>query len=350
MDDDKDQKQLEEELAQAEHDRVRTMVTFAIMLILLFLLFFYYGLRALEMASQKPMTRGDITLRYGHEDLLEYQGRSYRRRRDATAILILGIDDADDTEISPYRRGGQADFLCLMIFDDAEKTITPVQIDRDSIAPVTVLGVLGNEAGIRDTQISLAHSFGADEAQLCQLTLDAVSRLMSGIKTDAFISFSLGAIASINDLAGGVTVTLDEDFTRFDPAMTVGTTMTLRGQQAEYYVRGRLGIGDGSNTERMARQQRYLSALIDRLADRVREGATSVNTLYDRLSRYLFSDLSKSKLVNTAWSARDYLQNPVLSLPAEIEEDSNGFPAVHVASEQAMDMLIPLLYKEISSN
>lgn len=40
---------------------------------------------------------------------------------------------------------------------------------------------------------------------------------------------SLDGISVLNDLAGGVTVTLEDDFSAEDPAMTRGTTLSLHG-------------------------------------------------------------------------------------------------------------------------
>ena len=93
---------------------------FASFLAILILLLLYYGGHTLEKNLQKPMPRGDITLRYGHDDLLEINGKKYRRCKDVTAVLLLGVDSPNETEISPYRSGGQADFLYLLIIDNNE--------------------------------------------------------------------------------------------------------------------------------------------------------------------------------------------------------------------------------------
>ena len=74
---------------------------FASFLAILILLLLYYGGHTLEKNLQKPMPRGDITLRYGHDDLLEINGKKYRRCKDVTAVLLLGVDSPNETEISP---------------------------------------------------------------------------------------------------------------------------------------------------------------------------------------------------------------------------------------------------------
>ena len=323
---------------------------FASFLAILILLLLYYGGHTLEKNLQKPMPRGDITLRYGHDDLLEINGKKYRRCKDVTAVLLLGVDSPNETEISPYRSGGQADFLYLLIIDNNEKCISRIQINRDTLAPVTILGVLGHEAGIRSAQISLAHGFGKDEAQRCKLTMEAVARLLGGIKLDGYLSLNMGGITRLNDLVGGVTVTLKDDFTRFDPVMTTGAILTLKGRQAEYYLRGRIGIGDGTNTFRMERQKIFMSALIEKMQDRTMAGMGTLVSLYDGLSDCITSSFSRGRLINGLWGIKDYTWNDPISLPAEDAATQDGFPAVTIDESFVMDTLIRMLYKELPAS
>lgn len=68
---------------------------------------------------------------------------------------------------------------------------------------------------------------------------------------------NMDGISELNDLAGGVTVTLEDDFSSIDPAMAKGTTLTLHGDQAETFVRSRMTVGDGTNASRMERQEAF---------------------------------------------------------------------------------------------
>lgn len=45
---------------------------------------------------------------------------------------------------------------------------------------------------------------------------------------DFYVAMNMDGISELNDLAGGVTVTLEDDFSSIDPAMTKGTTLTLQ--------------------------------------------------------------------------------------------------------------------------
>ena len=46
----------------------------------------------------------------------------------------------------------------------------------------------------------------------CENTVDAVSDMLYGIKIDGYIAMNIDAIKVINHLAGGVPVTIEDDF------------------------------------------------------------------------------------------------------------------------------------------
>lgn len=306
----------------------------------------YIGGSLLEARDKKPETRGDYQERYTYEETIEVDGETYRKRREVTAILLMGIDHTSDTVITGYRNGGQSDFLQLLAIDSSDRTITRVPIDRDTMTPITVLGVLGDKAGVRTAQICLSHGFGDGKQQSCELTVDAVSNLMVGAPIDEYFAMNLDGISELNDALGGVTVTLEDDFSALDPAMTPGTTLTLRGIQAEYFVRSRMNIGVGTNEARMKRQQVYIEQIGNMLDERVHEDQNFIGTLYDELTPYLVTSMSRGYLINKAWSTREY-ERRVAEIPGEHRIGENGFMEFH-ADETAIEQLIlQLFYQKV---
>lgn len=306
----------------------------------------YIGGNLLEARDKKPETRGDYQERYAYEETIEVDGETYRRRREVTAILLMGIDRSSDAVITGYRNGGQSDFLQLLAIDSSDRTITRVPIDRDTMTPITVLGVLGDKAGVRTAQICLSHGFGDGKQQSCELTVDAVSNLMVGAPIDEYFAMNLDGISTMNDALGGVTVTLEDDFSALDPAMTLGTTLTLRGIQAEYFVRSRMNIGVGTNEARMKRQQVYIEQIGNMLDERVREDQNFIGTLYDELTPYLVTSMSRGYLINKAWTTREY-ERRVAEIPGEHRIGENGFMEFH-ADETAIEQLIlQLFYQKV---
>lgn len=132
----------------------------------------------LEKRSQKPETRTELPQETA--ETMEVDGVTYRRRTDLTTILVMGIDHDSEVEAEGSYQGGQADFQRLIVIDSKDKTVRQLKIDRDTMAEVTVLGMLGNPVGTTQMQISLAHGFGDGKEESCGYARDAVSRLLQG--------------------------------------------------------------------------------------------------------------------------------------------------------------------------
>lgn len=263
-------------------------------------------------------------------------------------ILFIGVDrDSAETEVTSGRNGGQADFLMLLVIDPLEKTVTQLHIDRDAMVEVQVLGPLGNPTSTMDAQICLAHGFGDGKAQSCELTRDAVRKLLPGVDINYYIALNMDAIHSLNDAVGGVTVKLEEDFSSIDPAMTQGAELKLSGSQAETFVRRRMDVGDGSNEARIARQKAFLSAFADELERMIAEDNNAIGLVYDIMGASLQSNLSRGRIINEANKAVQYSRATKLSLPGQHTEGEQGFIEFHV-DHAALELLIKeTFYKPI---
>ena len=63
----------------------------------------------------------------------------------------------------------------------------------------------------RTERISLSHCFGKGKEDSCQLTVEAVSNLLYDVPVDFYIALNLDGISELNDLLGGIEVTLEID-------------------------------------------------------------------------------------------------------------------------------------------
>lgn len=301
----------------------------------------------MEKKSQQPQRRGDPTVRYTYDDYLEHDGSLYRRRSGVTTILLMGIDRDSRAVTSSFRNGGQADFLRLVVLDAKAKTISQLQIDRDTMTPITILGVLGNRSGVRTAQICLSHGFGDGGAQSCELTVDAVSNLLCSMPVDFYAALNMDGISVLNDAIGGVTVTLEDDFSMADPAMQKGETLTLRGEQAEIYVRRRMDVGEGTNAARMTRQEEYIAAMTVLLDERLHQKKEAAGELFDVLLPYLTTNISRGRLINEVWAARDYARGPVMTLTGEYGIGSDGFMQFLADEGAIRQAVLSLIYEKV---
>lgn len=329
-------------------DRTRQKIRILAVAVLavLLLALIYQGGRWLEKQDEKPEARGNYQQRYEYEDSIQVDGVSYRRRKNVTSILLMGIDRDSNTEASGYRNGGQADFLQLLVIDSAEKKVTRVQIDRDTMTPITILGVLGNQSGVRTSQICLSHGFGDGKAQSCELTVGAVSNLLLGAPVDKYVAMNLDGISVMNDAVGGVTVTLEDDFSALDASMTQGKTMTLMGEQAELFVRSRRSIGVGTNEARMVRQHQYIEQLARKIDSQIQEDKAFIGSLYDELEPYLITDLSRGTLINQSWASRQYKRSFV-ALEGSYQIGSDGFMQFHADEAALKQLVLELFYQKV---
>ena len=333
-----------ERLKHSTPNKLKLLLMLALAAAALFLI--YQRGRWLEERSAKPEPRGDYQARNAQEITTTYENVDYRQRKSLTSILVLGIDHSE-TQAEGRTSGGQADFLQLLVVDDSAKQIVRLQIDRDTMTPITVLGVLGNRSGMRTSQISLSHGFGDGREQSCELTVEAVSNLLLGVPVDYYLALNLDGISVLNDMAGGVTVTLTDDFSSLDASMTQGKTLTLQGQQAEFYVRSRRNIGIGTNEARMERQERYVNQLLVQIDELQQKEQDYAGKLYDALTPYLTTNLSRGRLINLAWTARDYTRLNPMQLEGEHRVGSDGFTQFYADDHALMETVLELFYEKM---
>lgn len=284
---------------------------------------------------------GSLEGRFISEALtMQYGGRTWTYRgRDLTNLLLIGVDWEESENTVSGRYAGQADFLFLITIDRENKIVSTLQLDRDTIADIRVYGPFGDYTGIQKTQICLSHAYGKSDAQNCENTVWAVSRLLGGIPIDGYITLDMSGITALNDALGGVTVTLEEDFSALDPEMTKGATLTLRGMQAEIFVRSRMDVGDGTNVSRMQRQHTFIQSAEELLVQRMNEDMNYAGTLYDTLAGHMTTNIERGWLINKAYECRDYRRPETKMLAGGHCIGTDGFMEFH-ADEDALNALL----------
>lgn len=238
-------------------------------------------------------------------DEVYYDGAWYAQKPDIETILCIGVDkyDGDDTDLGNYN-SQQCDFLLAVVLDNRNKTYTAIQINRDTITEIPVIGFGGDVLSTETGQIALAHTYGSGGQDSCENTVEAVSNLLTGVKIDHYISVTMEAVPIINDAVGGVTLTVAEDYP--GAGFMKGETVTLLGDQALAYVRGRMSVGDGSNLGRMERQRQYMSALKDVYTQKLATDPTLALSAITSISEYMVSDCSVYDLSDLVNATNEY--------------------------------------------
>ena len=301
-----------------------------------------------EDDSHYQETRSTMTENFGQLKTVTWKGETWREKPAVTTILIGGIDKQDIVETSSYRNSGQADFLMLLAIDQTDKKIHQLQIDRDTMTDVQILGVFGNEVGTRVLQICLAHSYGATPADNAKYTVKAVQNLLNGLTIDGYYMVNFDAVPILNDALGGVTVHLDYDMTSVNPLWTKGKTITLHGKEAELFVRSRMTIGAGTNEERMTRQNEFMRNAISTMNKRISADLSFGEALLDTLSDIAETNFTKKRLLEELNAAYKFEVLPVDHPAGTYTEGDGGFIEFHMEEGAAVEWVLNHLYTKVS--
>lgn len=275
-------------------------------------------------------------------EYVEHGGAYYRRRTDVNAVLLMGVDQfSADVTPGAYNNEQCADFLVLAVFDHAAQRTTLLQISRDTMAEVTILGIGGKKTGTVRQQIALSHTYGTGENDSCRNTVRAVSALFYNLPVEHYVCLTMDAVAIVNDAVGGVTVTVEEDLTALDPAFVPGATVCLSGEQALLYVHGREGLEDSTNASRMGRQKQYIAAL----AEMAGEIGISAADAAAELADCMHSNYSSSELERAYDTLLSYEHGDILDIKGSY---SVGEYMEFTPDEDALKaQLLSLFYKKI---
>lgn len=248
----------------------------------------------------------------------EYNGVEYVKNEDVESFLILGLDKFEDAiNNDSYNNDHRADFLMLLVFDNSEKKFTAVHLNRDTMVNMNVLGVAGQKIGTVNKQLALAHTYGNGRDVSCRNTADAVSELLNGVKVNHYLSITMDAVPILNDLLGGVEVTVLDDFSGIDDTLIKGETVTLHGDHALTYVRERYGLEDSSNSTRMVRQRQYMTAVYDKAMLEIENDDNFVIEASSKLADYIVSDRSVNQLQEIAKKLSQYKFTEIETLEGE---------------------------------
>lgn len=310
-------------------------IIFIIVLLVLVLVFLFSGLQVLESTifskgEAQEVTNEKKTIKRGEDE--------YFPRQDINVFLVMGIDKNGPVEESDsYNNDGAADTVMLLVFDEKDKTFSIININRDTMLDMTILGIGGKPAGTYYGQLALAHTYGTGMEDSCENTRDAVSELFYGITIDHYVSMNMDAVGILNDLVDGVTVNVEEDFSAVDPTITQGE-IKLQGEQAISYVRMRKEVGDQLNISRMERQSEYMDGFMEALSVKLAAYPNFVIQAYDEVFDYIVTDCSSKTLSSLMERYKDYSFKEMVTLEGENKEGAAYME--FYPDEKALDELI----------
>ncbi|MEV8534429.1 LCP family protein [Streptomyces sp. NPDC051211] len=179
----------------------------------------------------------------------------------ARNILLIGSDSRSGRDNARYGQdeGGQRSDTTILLHVAADrKSATAVSIPRDLMAEIpSCLRADGSRTGDRFAQFNWAFEWGG-----AACTIRTVEKL-TGIRLDHHMVVDFRGFKKMVDAVGGVEICLKEPVNDDEARLKLPAgRQTLHGEQALGFVRARYSLGNGSDTERMERQQQFLGALV----------------------------------------------------------------------------------------
>lgn len=280
-------------------------------------------------------------------EMITYKNETYVKKGNLETYLIAGIDAPGKVEkVTEYDGTGQCDVLAVIVRDRSTDQCKLLSIDRNTITAVKSLDNDGTYLDTTDIQISLAHAMGFDQQVRAENTVDAVSHLLGDQTIDGYAMVNMGAIQVVNDMVGGVTVTIEDDFSDIDPSMKKGETVTLMGEQAEKYVRSRKEISDGSNQNRMSRQSTYEEAFKPAFRNKCAENSKFPLEVYHAMEDYMTTNISAKKFCRLAILMSDENQDEKVAISGTYGLDEDDWQTFTPDEDSLQEAILELFYQK----
>lgn len=280
-------------------------------------------------------------------ETITYKNETYVKKGNLETYLIAGIDAPGKVEkVTEYDGTGQCDVLAVIVRDRSTDQCKLLSIDRNTITAVKSLDNDGTYLDTTDIQLSLAHAMGFDQQVRAENTVDAVSHLLGDQKIDGYAMVNMGAVQVVNDMVGGVTVTIEDDFTDRDLTLKKGETVTLMGEHAENYIRGRKDVADGSNQNRMSRQSNYEEAFKPAFRSKCAENSKFPLEVYHAMEDYMTTNISAKKFCRLAILMSDENQDEKVAISGTYGLDEDGWQTFTPDEDSLQEAILELFYQK----
>ncbi|MEV5550254.1 LCP family protein [Streptomyces sp. NPDC052309] len=209
---------------------------------------------------------GNITPdRAAADELARYEKeRPTSLARGAQNLLLIGSDSRSGDDNARYGRDSgteRSDSTILLHLAAGRRSATAVSLPRDLMVDVPACR---RPDGSRTEPVFAMFNY-AFQTGGSACTIRTVEKL-AGLRIDHHVVVDFHGFKKVVDALDGVEVCLKEPVDDKDAKLRLPAgRVTLDGEQALGYVRARKSLGNGSDTDRMERQQRFLGALVNKV-------------------------------------------------------------------------------------
>jgi LCP family protein required for cell wall assembly len=187
-------------------------------------------------------------------------------------ILLMGSDerDGENEAIGGFVGGMRSDTTIVAHISADRSRVELISIPRDSLVdiPSCTMTDGSTSSAQRNAIFNSAFGIGADQggdiASAAACTVNTVQQ-NTGVRIDHFVVVDFAGFTKMVDSIGGVPICVPNDMTAPKAGLYLNAgQQTLTGSQALAFARARTGqgVGDGSDTNRLGRQQELLAAVV----------------------------------------------------------------------------------------
>ena len=304
--------------------------------------------RGAPVASNSQETSENEKVEKWQEGAIFYNGDYYKYNINIKSYLLMGIDSDDPVQTAPDGvSGGQSDALFLIVVDAKNETMSVISINRNTMTEIEAYDEKGNSLGTVNAQICTQHGFGDGKKQSCTRTVEAVENLFYNVPINGYAAINMGAIPTLNDAIGGVRLKVLQDlyYPNRGVDLTEGEMVTLDGDEAYVYLRGRDIHDFDSATDRLRRQEQYIVNYMNQLKGYAAGDPELVVNIYNSVEDYLVSDVNFASLVEQLMDY-EFSDDVMYTVPGDTQMGEQ-FEEYIVDDEAFYDLIIKIFYTKV---
>lgn len=286
---------------------------------------------------------------FGKEyNTIVYQGKEYRRKSYVKAILLIGVDQADTSQTQQAGQGGQADSIIIAAWDTARNQSRFIMIPRDTMTKIILTNLAGDPLGVATQHLTLAYAYGDGREKSVEYTQKAVTNLLGGLSIDHYFVMNTSAIHILNEMVGGVDVTIPMPMERVDERFIEGNRVHLEGELAERFLRYRDSEKDFSAMDRMASHKAYMLGFFEAIQMKSKQDTNLIEMMLESVEEQSISDMDKAqklRLTLDILGKGEITEDGFFILEGE-NVKTEMYDEFYIDQEKMQDMVLSLFYKE----
>ena len=309
----------------------------------------FFLLHSQKQQSRLHVTAGNSVDMKGGYRTITWKDKEYQYNSLITTILYAGLDSTDPLKASEtYSNKARADSVSVVILDKKKKKMSILALNRDTMTEIRRYTRTGEDMGTYVSHLGYAYSYGDGGEVSCEDLKEAVEKLL-GISIDEYAVTNQSSITSINDLVGGVTVTVpNDDLAAMYPELKKGAVVTLDDSNVKDFLQHRDTAADFSNEGRIERQQAYVTAYVDLLKSRLASEPDQLWQEIGQMNDYLQTSITKNKYLSLArllekvsFTDADYYRPTGKDSAGELHDE------FYVDEDALQQLVIDLFYEEV---